>query len=107
VLTICWLNGVMDCGRGAFDDDSQAVAGRRSWVKTFSVHPFGQLTENGMAAIISLRDLDRRPRSAKRPDPSESATILMFTGVRIDRSGKGLPVVQVRRDEAEFPHDER
>lgn len=60
-----------------------------------------------MAAIISLRDLDRRPRGAKRPEPSESATILMFTGVQIDRSGKGLPVVHIRRDEAELPHDGR
>lgn len=60
-----------------------------------------------MAAIISLRDTDRRQKGAKRPEPCGSATILMFTGVRIDRSGKDLPVVQVPRDKADEPRGER
>jgi hypothetical protein len=40
-----------------------------------------------MAAIIVLKDAGRRPRGAdaRRKDGPRSATILMFTGVRVER----------------------
>ena len=44
-----------------------------------------------MAAIISLKDAGRRPRGAdtRRKDGARSATILMFTGVRVERQEGG------------------
>lgn len=43
---------------------------------------FPERAENGMAAIISLKDSARRKPAETRPPLSESATILLFTGVR-------------------------